>query len=561
MSLLKIRIFVSEFLINDSTNYGLFFRWYFYVVVEKEVTGKMNTNLNSKREKDRKCKNDDAIFSPEHLNRVASLSLEPQSVTCAGSQDESAMQTKQESDSMFTSGFCSRLMKSTGAKATETTSPLSVDLRDAKSQSIASFNSSLVTFDRKSTDPFAYKKITTVISSETAQVYDVVNFIKDSNDNSECQDEQQRLGDEDAQVLYPTVSAKTTLDEITTRIENDKKDQWSCPRCTLINSWTQLQCQVCHYYNTENSKNSIGRCTRTQSPDLAVREILKQRQMDENGLNYAEDRFELENKTYDSMVTDVHPSNNANDNTGTAIPSEDVMSGGMFGRESASFRRNRVQQSVREEFNEGAVPETVWGALHSEIIPEIQPSNSDSNLDSTRHIFLEATTPSNAANTVNVPEGAHMSQRSRATHSRYATSQSQTNTTASNDDALLINLILQQDQRIAFHNYHRHHPLNQINVDQLSYDQLLELFGDGSDKNCGMSGDIIQTLPSKKIKNVKTEIHEKNRSCSICLDEFKNGERIRTLPCWHVFHEHCVDRWLNDNASCPVCKLSFHGMK
>ncbi|KAF8933036.1 hypothetical protein BGZ47_011064 [Haplosporangium gracile] len=43
--------------------------------------------------------------------------------------------------------------------------------------------------------------------------------------------------------------------------------------------------------------------------------------------------------------------------------------------------------------------------------------------------------------------------------------------------------------------------------------------------------------------------------CSICLAEYEVGEQVRTLPCYHQFHQVCIDPWLlNVAALCPICK-------
>uniref|UniRef100_T1JPH6 RING-type domain-containing protein n=1 Tax=Strigamia maritima TaxID=126957 RepID=T1JPH6_STRMM len=42
--------------------------------------------------------------------------------------------------------------------------------------------------------------------------------------------------------------------------------------------------------------------------------------------------------------------------------------------------------------------------------------------------------------------------------------------------------------------------------------------------------------------------------CVICLEEEKIGQRVKDLPCSHVFHSKCIDTWLVKNYSCPLCR-------
>ncbi|XP_044495496.1 E3 ubiquitin-protein ligase At1g63170-like [Mangifera indica] len=42
--------------------------------------------------------------------------------------------------------------------------------------------------------------------------------------------------------------------------------------------------------------------------------------------------------------------------------------------------------------------------------------------------------------------------------------------------------------------------------------------------------------------------------CCICLVKYADNDELRELSCLHVFHVHCVDKWLKINATCPLCK-------
>ncbi|CAG9465800.1 unnamed protein product [Pedinophyceae sp. YPF-701] len=42
--------------------------------------------------------------------------------------------------------------------------------------------------------------------------------------------------------------------------------------------------------------------------------------------------------------------------------------------------------------------------------------------------------------------------------------------------------------------------------------------------------------------------------CIICTDEYEVDQQVIKMPCQHVFHEDCLDKWLNINNTCPVCR-------
>lgn len=51
--------------------------------------------------------------------------------------------------------------------------------------------------------------------------------------------------------------------------------------------------------------------------------------------------------------------------------------------------------------------------------------------------------------------------------------------------------------------------------------------------------------------------------CVICLTDFTRDatERIRALKCNHEFHNECMEKWLNEKRTCPVCRRHIEHYK
>jgi len=46
--------------------------------------------------------------------------------------------------------------------------------------------------------------------------------------------------------------------------------------------------------------------------------------------------------------------------------------------------------------------------------------------------------------------------------------------------------------------------------------------------------------------------------CAVCLGDYQNSEKLLQLPvCGHAFHKECIDQWLVNNATCPICRTSL----
>ena len=54
-----------------------------------------------------------------------------------------------------------------------------------------------------------------------------------------------------------------------------------------------------------------------------------------------------------------------------------------------------------------------------------------------------------------------------------------------------------------------------------------------------------------------SKLPEELRSCCVCLEDVCQGQRVRTLPCLHTFHADCVEEWLKNKKTCPLCQFSI----
>eukprot|EP01009_Symbiontida_sp_KSa7_P009381 NODE_7763_length_255_cov_41.674757_g7148_i0.p3 GENE.NODE_7763_length_255_cov_41.674757_g7148_i0~~NODE_7763_length_255_cov_41.674757_g7148_i0.p3 ORF type:complete len:54 (-),score=17.88 NODE_7763_length_255_cov_41.674757_g7148_i0:94-231(-) len=41
------------------------------------------------------------------------------------------------------------------------------------------------------------------------------------------------------------------------------------------------------------------------------------------------------------------------------------------------------------------------------------------------------------------------------------------------------------------------------------------------------------------------------------MGDFENGEEARSLRCMHFFHPQCIDKWLQRDRRCPICKTGL----
>lgn len=95
----------------------------------------------------------------------------------------------------------------------------------------------------------------------------------------------------------------------------------------------------------------------------------------------------------------------------------------------------------------------------------------------------------------------------------------------------------------------------QLDIDNMSYDELYSMFGPGRPRQTGLSPRTLAAMPAHIISPENLKLKP---SCPVCLEELCIGDAARTLEsCRHSFHKDCIDKWLAQHAACPVCRAEI----
>jgi len=64
-------------------------------------------------------------------------------------------------------------------------------------------------------------------------------------------------------------------------------------------------------------------------------------------------------------------------------------------------------------------------------------------------------------------------------------------------------------------------------------------------------------MPMERFKSHKCRPVQTDEVCSICLERFETPGHIEETACGHIFHKNCMERYIQHDARCPVCKRSL----
>ncbi|PVU99314.1 hypothetical protein BB559_000820 [Furculomyces boomerangus] len=96
--------------------------------------------------------------------------------------------------------------------------------------------------------------------------------------------------------------------------------------------------------------------------------------------------------------------------------------------------------------------------------------------------------------------------------------------------------------------------LKYMKTTNLEAKDIKELSGAISEKRSNYLEQYLTAKGQRSVRNIMG--FRKTAACPVCMDDFVSGDRVRYLPCGHVFHTECVDAWFVKKSSlCPVCNF------
>ncbi|XP_008935750.1 PREDICTED: E3 ubiquitin-protein ligase AMFR [Merops nubicus] len=66
---------------------------------------------------------------------------------------------------------------------------------------------------------------------------------------------------------------------------------------------------------------------------------------------------------------------------------------------------------------------------------------------------------------------------------------------------------------------------------------------------------VVGNMEARFAVATPEELAANNDDCAICWDSMQSARR---LPCGHLFHNSCLRSWLEQDTSCPTCRMSLN---
>lgn len=108
---------------------------------------------------------------------------------------------------------------------------------------------------------------------------------------------------------------------------------------------------------------------------------------------------------------------------------------------------------------------------------------------------------------------------------------------------------------------HDQHSDLRLDVDNMSYEELLALEERIGNVSTGVSSEAMaQKLKKTRYSSLDAVVarysQESDIKCSICQEEYEEGDELGKIECGHGYHSQCIQQWLVQKNQCPICKAT-----
>ncbi|TYI35831.1 hypothetical protein ES332_A03G102800v1 [Gossypium tomentosum] len=117
-------------------------------------------------------------------------------------------------------------------------------------------------------------------------------------------------------------------------------------------------------------------------------------------------------------------------------------------------------------------------------------------------------------------------------------------------------MILDQSVLLGVADIHDRHRDMRLDVDNMSYEELLALEEHIGNVSTGLSEETILNRLERRKYSSAPGAQLEAEPCCVCQEEYNDGEDIGTLECGHGFHADCIKQWLMHKNLCPICKTT-----
>ncbi|KAJ9166260.1 hypothetical protein P3X46_021037 [Hevea brasiliensis] len=120
-------------------------------------------------------------------------------------------------------------------------------------------------------------------------------------------------------------------------------------------------------------------------------------------------------------------------------------------------------------------------------------------------------------------------------------------------------MILDQSVFFGVADIHDRHRDMRLDVDNMSYEELLALEERIGNVSTGLSEETILNRLKQRKYSIAVRSEVEAEPCCVCQEEYNDGEDVGTLDCGHDFHTDCIKQWLMLKNWCPICKTTGLG--